>query len=119
MAERFNQSLLETRCGTQCKSLSDCNVQHKKLETVREKSLSKSAVTIQKMYRMWALRKYYLSLRKGTIKAQACTKRWIARRLFLKFSEAALVLESFSRMIKAKKVARKLRLAVKLQAGNI
>lgn len=44
---------------------------YQELEIQREKSLEKSVIPIQKTWRMWANRKYYLNLKQKTIKSQS------------------------------------------------
>eukprot|EP01132_Coremiostelium_polycephalum_P001329 gene1329-1675_t len=69
------------------------------LEVERMKRRYRSAITIQKNWRMYRDRKHFNQMKKACITVQKCTRRWLVQRRYHSMKAAIVVLKSFAKMV--------------------
>eukprot|EP01133_Synstelium_polycarpum_P010708 gene10708-12454_t len=88
------------------------------LEVERQKRRHRSAITIQKNWKMYRERRLYLVKQRAVVVFQKCTRRWLVQRRYHSIRAAIVVLESFSRMVVCRiRYVRLKHAAVLLQNG--
>eukprot|EP01119_Soliformovum_irregulare_P019094 TRINITY_DN5985_c1_g1_i2.p1 TRINITY_DN5985_c1_g1~~TRINITY_DN5985_c1_g1_i2.p1 ORF type:complete len:2204 (+),score=700.78 TRINITY_DN5985_c1_g1_i2:993-6614(+) len=90
--------------------------EHSVLEEKRGLKIVEKVKKIQSLWRSILIRRYFVNLRSKTVKIQSVARRWMDRRAYYRTCDAVVILQSFSRLIAAKKLARRVRLALTLQA---
>ena len=54
--------------------------EYEKIEEIRNDLLNKSAITIQKIFKGWKIKKWYIDYKNKVIKTQSFARRWLAKR---------------------------------------
>ncbi|XP_041056650.1 unconventional myosin-Ib isoform X2 [Carcharodon carcharias] len=79
------------------------------LEDLRKRRLEDLATLIQKIYRGWKCRTHFLLMKKSQITISAWTKRHFQRKKYLHLKSVTLIIQSYIRGWKARKLLRELK----------
>ncbi|XP_067891759.1 unconventional myosin-Ib isoform X3 [Heterodontus francisci] len=79
------------------------------LEDLRKRRLEDLATLIQKIYRGWKCRTHFLLMKKSQITISAWTKRHFQRKKYLHLKRVTLLIQSYIRGWKARKLLRELK----------
>lgn len=80
-----------------------------KLEELRKERLEDLATLIQKIYRGWKCRTRFLLMKKSQIVVAAWVRRYLQQNKYKKIKSATIVMQSYTRGWKARKILRELK----------
>ncbi len=92
--------------------------EYEKIEEIRNDLLNKSAITIQKIFKGWKIKKWYINYRNKVIKTQSFARRWLAKRKVrkMKMILACIKIQAIFRGYLARKeTKRQLKLIIFIQ----